>query len=327
MKLDGSGTIQWQKMYVIHPNPWLTTFLTQALDGGYIAAGPTSSFNAAGHSEIYIMKIDSSGDLSGTACNLTVQSNITQITTNATIKTNSTTVRGTQAAITSSYLVGAETQAIVSTNCTIYDAKLSVSPANQYVTKDAGVTTFNVSNTGTRTMSWTAAVTSGNSWFSIKSGASGNNAGTITCSYLANTTNSSRTTTIRITAGGALGSPVDVTVKQAPIPSACTATIDKSLLLHIPYLSYVDQMSKTILFWADLVYEYIPEYPTSIFFKLANAAIITNSSYSCAASILSSNFNIHIPDVLLTDGTTHLWVDLVYGNSYFLVSNYGVVPD
>ncbi|MEI6261679.1 MAG: DUF1566 domain-containing protein [Deltaproteobacteria bacterium] len=38
---------------------------------------------------------------------------------------------------------------------------ISVSPANRDVAKDAGTTTFSVSNTGTGTMPWTAAVTSG----------------------------------------------------------------------------------------------------------------------------------------------------------------------
>jgi hypothetical protein len=92
---------------------------------------------------------------------------------------------------------------------------LSVSPANQSVTKDAGTTTFSVSNTGTGTMPWTAAVTTGGSWLSITSGASGSNAGTIACSFTANTDTSPRTGTIRVTASGATGSPKDVTVTQA----------------------------------------------------------------------------------------------------------------
>ena len=92
---------------------------------------------------------------------------------------------------------------------------ISVSPASRNVAKDAGTTTFSVSNTGTGTMPWTAAVTSGGSWLSITSGASGTNSGTITCSFTANTGTSARTGTIRVTATGATGSPVDVTVTQA----------------------------------------------------------------------------------------------------------------
>jgi hypothetical protein len=91
---------------------------------------------------------------------------------------------------------------------------LSVTPANQNVAKEAGTTTFSVANTGTGSMPWTAVVTSGDCCLSITSGNSGTDAGTITCTFLANP-KSSRTGTIRVTATGATGSPVDVTVTQA----------------------------------------------------------------------------------------------------------------
>jgi hypothetical protein len=55
---------------------------------------------------------------------------------------------------------------------------ISVNPASRDVAKDAGITTFNISNTGIGTMIWTASVTSGGSWLSITSGASGSNSGT-----------------------------------------------------------------------------------------------------------------------------------------------------
>ena len=47
---------------------------------------------------------------------------------------------------------------------------ISVSPVSRAVAKDAGATTFSVSNTGTGTMPWTAAVTSGGSWLAISTG-------------------------------------------------------------------------------------------------------------------------------------------------------------
>jgi hypothetical protein len=92
---------------------------------------------------------------------------------------------------------------------------LVISPTSRNVAKDAGSTTFSVSNTGTGTMPWTAAVTSGSTWLSISSGASGTDTGTITCSFTANTSSSVRTATIKVIAPGATGSPVDVTVTQA----------------------------------------------------------------------------------------------------------------
>jgi len=108
----------------------------------------------------------------------------------------------------------------------------------------------------------------------------------------------------------------------------CKATINGNLLLHIPNLSYINTSS----FWADLVYEFNSTYPTLILFKLTNYDVIKNPSFPCAASTLSADLKIHIPDVLLLDGITHLLVDLEYnpalsanGNVYFTVTNYRVV--
>ena len=134
-------------------------------------------------------------------------------------------------------------------------------------------------------MSWTAAVIIGSS---------GVNSGTITCGFTANTATTSRTATIRVTGDGATGSPTDITVTQAANTTACTATLDSNLLLHIPYLSYVNPISETLSLWADLVYEPNSVYPTWIPFKM--------------------------------------WVDMEYslvlsvdGNFYWVVTNYGAV--
>jgi len=205
---------------------------------------------------------------------------------------------------------------------------ISVSPASRAVAKDAGATTFSVSNIGVGTMPWTAAVTTGSSWFSITSGISGTNSGTINCSFKANTSLSSRTATIRVTAPGATGSPVDVAVTQAPKPQTdCTATLDENSSLHIPYITY-----GTLLLWADFVYEYNPMYPTLIPFKMVANAV--TSSYLCEASTLSADLKIHIPDVLFLDRSNRLWMDLEYsptlstdGNTYFVVTKYGVVSN
>jgi hypothetical protein len=62
--------------------------------------------------------------------------------------------------------------------------------------------------------------------------------------------------------------------------------------------------------------------------------VINDPSFSCVASTLYSDFKIHIPDLLLPDGITHIWTDLEYssalstdGNAYFVVTNYGVVSN
>jgi hypothetical protein len=212
-------------------------------------------------------------------------------------------------------------------------AKLSVSTKSLYVGTESDTTSFAVSNAGTGTTGWTAEVTSGGSWLRIISGASGADVGTVTCAFDKNTTTDFRVGIIRIAAEGAAGSPVDVTVTQAPASTACTATIDGNIFLQlqIPYLSYVDPISATsTLFWADFVYDFNPAYPALIIFRLLNFDSIKNPSFSCAASTLSSDFKIHIPDVLLPDGYTHIWVDLEFipvlstdNDAYFIVTNFG----
>jgi hypothetical protein len=212
---------------------------------------------------------------------------------------------------------------------------LSVTPPNQAVSKDAGATTLSVSNTGTGDMLWTAAVTSGGSWFAISSGASGTNSGTIISSFTTNASSSARTATIRVTSTGATGSPVDVTVTQ---PTGCTATLDGNLMLHIPVLAYLNPWWGSPAFWAYFVYEYNPAYPALILFKMTNAGEITTSTYSCKISETSTISNdlikIHIPNVLLADGITLLAVDMEYspalsvnGNTCFVVTKFEVVPN
>jgi hypothetical protein len=212
---------------------------------------------------------------------------------------------------------------------------LAVDPTNQAVPDTSGTTTFYVSNSGTGTMPWTAVVISGSDWLSITSGSSGSDAGTITCDYTANTGTANRIATIRVTATGAMNSPTDITVTQAASAmTACTATLDGNLSLHIPFLSYLIPYWGAPSYWADLVYEPNPAYPTWIPFKLTNAATIQSGIFSCEASTLSDDLKIHIPDLLYPDGITRMWVDMEYSpvlstdsNAYFVVTNYGVVSN
>jgi len=95
---------------------------------------------------------------------------------------------------------------------------LSVTPANQNVTSPAGTTSFAVTNTGTGSMSYSAAVTTGSDWLSISNGSTGGNNGIIVTAYSQNNSSTSRVGTITITAPGAIGSPQQVTVTQAAAP-------------------------------------------------------------------------------------------------------------
>ena len=106
------------------------------------------------------------------------------------------------------------------------ESVLAITPTSRDVSSGSGTTTFNVSNTGTGTMTWTAAVTSGGSWLSISSGTSGSNAGTVSCSFSANTGTSARSGIIRVTASEATGSPKDVTVAQAGLSGSLAVSFD-----------------------------------------------------------------------------------------------------
>jgi hypothetical protein len=65
-------------------------------------------------------------------------------------------------------------------------------------------------------MSYAASVISGSSWLSITSGGSNtNNGGIINISYVANNTGASRSGAIQVTASGASGSPITLTITQA----------------------------------------------------------------------------------------------------------------
>jgi len=119
---------------------------------------------------------------------------------------------------------------------------LLVEPSNQEVPQTVGTTTFSVSNKGTGTgMLWSAAVISEGNWLSINSSASGTDAGTVNCSFTANTGSSARKGTIRVTATGATGSPVDVTVTQAP-------AVDTSVLSVTPSNQGVSQIAGATTF-------------------------------------------------------------------------------
>jgi subtilisin family serine protease len=92
---------------------------------------------------------------------------------------------------------------------------LVVDPEERNVAADAGETNFDVVNTGGGAMVWVAEVIEGDDWLTIDAGETGVDAGTIELSYPENTGSGARTATVRVTATDALGSPREVTVRQA----------------------------------------------------------------------------------------------------------------
>ena len=62
LKLDSHGNVTWQKTYGGDDDDYAHS-VQQTSDGGYIVAGETGSFGA-GKSDVWILKLDSSGDIS-----------------------------------------------------------------------------------------------------------------------------------------------------------------------------------------------------------------------------------------------------------------------
>jgi Divergent InlB B-repeat domain/Secretion system C-terminal sorting domain/Putative binding domain, N-terminal len=91
---------------------------------------------------------------------------------------------------------------------------LNVNPLSVDVPLIAGTTSFSVGNSGNGTLNWSAS--SNTSWITITSGSSGTNSGTINVSYLANT-GSARSGSITVSASGASGSPLTITINQAGV--------------------------------------------------------------------------------------------------------------
>jgi M6 family metalloprotease-like protein len=92
---------------------------------------------------------------------------------------------------------------------------ISVVPIFREVESGGGAATFEVSNSGGGTLSWTAAVEPGISWIHVVSGSAGSNSGTVGLSVDTNPEDVARTGILWIEAPGAVNSPLAVTIAQA----------------------------------------------------------------------------------------------------------------
>ena len=62
LKLNTSGGVQWQKTYGGSSSDYANS-IRQTADGGYIVAGETRSFGAADSNDVWVLKLDASGDV------------------------------------------------------------------------------------------------------------------------------------------------------------------------------------------------------------------------------------------------------------------------
>ena len=107
---------------------------------------------------------------------------------------------------------------------------LSVTPASPPTqSASAGSIYLSVTITGGGTMRYAANVTSVSPWLTITSGGSGGNSGTINVSYALNS-GAQRSGTIQVTASGASGSPVTVTLTQAGASGGFTVPITQDFI-------------------------------------------------------------------------------------------------
>lgn len=111
---------------------------------------------------------------------------------------------------------------------------LSVFPSFRDVSAAIGNTAFNIANTGSGPMNWTASENT--AWLSISPN-SGTDSGTITVSYDANF-GKDRTGTITITAGNAENSPQTVEVSQSGVDSDDDGMSDTWENVHFGNLSH-----------------------------------------------------------------------------------------
>jgi streptogramin lyase len=114
----------------------------------------------------------------------------------------------------------------------------------------------------------------------------------------------------------------------------CSANLDASAVLNVPYLANQNAISGSPWVWANFIYEPNPSFPSLIPFKLTTMGLIDNPSSTCTPSTLYADLTIHIPDMTVPGGSAHLWVDLKYspilstaGKNVFVITSYGQVSN
>ncbi|MDE2180437.1 MAG: hypothetical protein KGJ40_06280 [candidate division NC10 bacterium] len=125
LKLDSSGTVTWQQTYGgVYTDE--ATAIQQTTDGGYIVAGHTSSFGAGGN-DAWVLKLDSSGNITGCAAQGT--SNATVTTTSVTGATSTVLVSTTTATVSATTVTPQDSTALPTTVCSPATFTLTVTKA------------------------------------------------------------------------------------------------------------------------------------------------------------------------------------------------------
>jgi len=126
LKLDSNGNVLWQKTYGGTDRDSALA-IQQTSDGGYIVAGYTNSFGA-GKSDVWILKLDSNGNISG--CYAEGSSIAIVTSTNASVANTSVTPTSTNVNPGTSNAIIKDTNASPSQVCSAVTSPLSL-PAGQ----------------------------------------------------------------------------------------------------------------------------------------------------------------------------------------------------
>jgi Tol biopolymer transport system component len=113
LKLDASGTIQWEKTYGGNVSNAANS-IHQTYDGGYIVGGTTTSFG--GNANYWVLKLDGTGGI-GTGCTLIATSHGTVANTGAQAVDSSGTQNTTHAMVAITNVVPKETKATPLNQC------------------------------------------------------------------------------------------------------------------------------------------------------------------------------------------------------------------
>jgi len=103
------------------------------------------------------------------------------------------------------------------------ESVLTVTPEQRTIDFNSSTLTFQVNNAGGGSIDWTASVSEGSAWASIRSGAGGTNSGTITVEVEANKGMASRNAVITISKAGTTDGAKSVTITQGGNETVLTA--------------------------------------------------------------------------------------------------------
>ena len=189
-KIDENGVFVWGKDFGGSDNDYANS-IQQTSDGGYIVAGQTES-SGAGDSNLWVLKIDSDGNIPGCEIASTLPGTGVDTTANG-ISTSAATGEGILHFPLSNLLTGINTDATIGVQCFII-CTYSILPTSR--AHGSGAETGTVNVTATAGCEWTA--TSNAAWVTITSGISGTGNGTVGYSVSANPSNSPRIGTMTI---------------------------------------------------------------------------------------------------------------------------------